>query len=134
MAPSRTYEIFRIALPDSPDAVVFVNGIRARTARGQGWLWRNLFRIRRATLAAEGCTQVKAGILGPREVIMVSYWRDARDLGKFVSSDVHRALMADLARDPEALSLFNETYRPHRSGTYSREPEGMATIYPLVTS
>ncbi len=132
MTETRPYELYRIELPDEPTAVVFVNGIRARTARGQGWLWRNVFAIRRATAAAEGCTQVKAGIVGPREVIMVSYWRDARDLGRFVGGDAHRALVADLGRHADDLSLFNETYRPQRPGKYSREAEGMATIYPTV--
>jgi hypothetical protein len=43
-----------------------------------------------------------------------------------------------IAADATAIAVFNETYRPLRSGRYFNEPQGLAKIYPtlnkLVTS
>ena len=34
--------------------------------------------------------------------------------------------------DPEAIAVFNETYRPLRSGQYLNEPQGLAKIYSAI--
>ncbi|BAZ23654.1 hypothetical protein NIES4073_45430 [Kalymmatonema gypsitolerans NIES-4073] len=87
-----SYSVYRINLPESPEAVVFVNGFVARDkpgtacAKGDGaqrplrdragffWMWKQLLWIKNVTAKAKGCMQVKAGICGLNEVIMVSYW------------------------------------------------------------
>lgn len=80
MASAKNYSIYQINLPERPEAVVFVNGFLARDRTGFFFLWKNLLWIGSATAKAGGCVQVKAGICGLNEVIMVSYWRSQQDL------------------------------------------------------
>ena len=68
-----SYSVYRVNLPASPEAVVFVNGFVARDRAGFFWMWKKLLWIKSATDRAKGCMQVKAGICGLNEVIMVSY-------------------------------------------------------------
>jgi heme-degrading monooxygenase HmoA len=72
---------------------------------------------------------VKAGICGPNEVVMVSYWRSEQDLKQFFRGESHRKMMQFVMKKPDSLCLYNETYKPWRSGKYSHEPQGMATLY-----
>jgi hypothetical protein len=55
---------------------------------------------------------------------------------KFFSSPLHRQMMKNMmqiiAVDQQAIALFNETYRPLRSGKYFNEPQGLAKIYPAI--
>jgi hypothetical protein len=132
MASANIYSIYQIALPEQAEAVVFVNGILARDRAGLFWLWKNIFWIRSATTKAEGCVQVKAGICGPNEVVMVSYWRSEHDLKQFFRGEAHRRMMHFAIQNPNSLCLYNETYQPQRSGKYSHEPQGMATLYPIL--
>ncbi|WP_375466951.1 hypothetical protein [uncultured Nostoc sp.] len=69
-----SYSVYRINLPESPEAVVFVNGFVARNRAGFFWMWKQLLWIKNVTAKAQGCMQVKAGICSLNEVIMVSYW------------------------------------------------------------
>ncbi|MGJ3245225.1 MAG: monooxygenase family protein [Elainellaceae cyanobacterium] len=124
------YGTYQIDLPAQPDAVVFVNGIVARNRKGFIWMWKNLFRFRDETQSAEGCLQVKAGICGPSEVLMVSYWHDRASLMQFFRGAFHRELMEFVGNHPDALCLYNETYHPTKSGKYIQEPQGLALIYP----
>lgn len=126
MAKSAFYQI---QLPDQPQTILFVNGMMARDRAGFLWLWRNLRQVRLSTAAAPGCIQVKAGICGPQEVIMVSYWQSDRHLLEFFRSAAHREMMQFSSRHPNSLCLYNETYRPGKSGKYSHEPQGMAILY-----
>ena len=123
------HKLYQAALPESPEAVVFVNGMIARDRVGFLWLWRNLHSIGRSTVQAPGCLQVKAGICGPREVIMVSYWQSDRQLMEFFREAAHRQMVQFTQRHPESLCLYNETYQPGKSGKYSHEPQGMAFVY-----
>jgi heme-degrading monooxygenase HmoA len=132
MASAKSYSIYQIDLPEQPEAVVFVNGILARDRAGFFWMWKNVFWIRSATAKAEGCVQVKTGICGPNEVVMVSYWRSEDDLKQFFRGEAHRQMMQFVMQNPNSLCLYNETYRPHYSGKYSHEPQGMATLYPSL--
>ncbi|HAA32607.1 MAG TPA: DUF4188 domain-containing protein [Cyanobacteria bacterium UBA8553] len=129
MASARNYSIYQINLPEHPEAVVFVNGFLARDRTGFFWMWKNLLWIKTATAQAEGCVQVKAGICGPNEVIMVSYWRCEQDLKQFFRGEPHRQMMQFVMKNPDSLCLYNETYQPWHSGKYSHEPQGMATLY-----
>jgi hypothetical protein len=121
--------IYQINLPENPEAVVFVNGILARDRVGFLWLWKNLTWIRATTTEAAGCVQVKAGICGPNEVLMVSYWRSESDLKQFFRGEPHRQMMQFVRQHPDSLCLYNETYQPHHSGKYSHEPQGMSRLY-----
>lgn len=132
MASAKSYSIYQIDLPEVPEAVVFVNGILARDRAGFFWMWKNVFWIRSATAKAEGCVQVKTGICGPNEVVMVSYWRSEDDLKQFFRGEAHRQMMQFVMQNPNSLCLYNETYRPQYSGKYSHEPQGMATLYPSL--
>ena len=126
---------YQIDLPESPNAVVFVNGIKAENLAGCLWLWRQSFSIRQACLAAVGCQEVKAGICSPQEVVIVSYWQDEASLMRFFHSPVHRQMMKQMVNfistHPQALSLYNETYHPLRSGKYFQKPNGLAKLYQL---
>jgi len=132
MASAKSYSIYQIDLPEQSEAVVFVNGILARDRAGFFWMWKNVFWIRSATAKAEGCVQVKTGICGPNEVVMVSYWRSEDDLKQFFRGEAHRQMMQFVMQNPNSLCLYNETYRPQYSGKYSHEPQGMAKLYPSL--
>jgi len=121
--------IYQIQLPDHPSAIVFVNGMIARDHSGFFWLWRHLSSIRQSTIQASGCIQVKAGICGPKEIIMVSYWESDRHLMDFFRGADHRQMMQFTTRHPNSLCLYNETYHPSKSGKYIHEPQGMAIVY-----
>ncbi len=121
--------LYNIQFPENPSAIIFVNGMIARDRAGFFWLWRNLNNIRQSTVKAPGCIQVKAGICGPQEVIMVSYWESDRHLMDFFRGADHRQMMQFNARHPNSLCLYNETYHPSKSGKYSHEPQGMAMVY-----
>jgi hypothetical protein len=123
---------FRVALPTEPEAVVFVQGMVSRNFTGWRWMWRNATPQRLIVQAAPGCVQVKASILGPNELMMVSWWRDTASLTVFFKSPAHREMMRWLAQNPEALVLWNETYRPGESGMYLHEPHGFALLYPCA--
>lgn len=124
-----SYSVYQIALPEKPEAVIFVNGFLARDRGGFLWLWRNVFWIKTVTAQAEGCVQVKAGICDPNEVVMVSYWRDRASLKHFFTGEPHRRMMQFTRKNSNSLGLYNETYQPTHSGKYINEPQGMATIY-----
>lgn len=123
--------LYQIQLPENPSAVVFVNGMIARDSSGFLWLWRHLNSIRQSTFKAPGCIQVKAGICGVKEIIMVSYWESEQHLMDFFRSAAHRQMMQFNTRHPNSLCLYNEMYYPAKSGKYSHEPQGMAMVYGL---
>ncbi|GAP96671.1 monooxygenase family protein [Leptolyngbya sp. NIES-2104] len=125
----RIYSIYQISLPEHPQAVVFINGFLARDRAGFFWMWKNLLWIRSATATSTGCVQVKAGICGANEVIMVSYWLSQQDLKQFFRGEPHRQMMQFVMKNPNSLCLYNETYQPSYSGKYSHEPQGMAMFY-----
>ncbi|GEM_PF-874885 len=121
--------LYQIDLPEQAEAVIFVNGFLARDRAGFLWMWKNLFWIRNVTAQANGCVQVKAGICSPNEVIMTSYWHSDSSLKAFFRGEAHRQMMQFTAQKPQSLCLYNETYSPSRSGKYTHEPQGMASIY-----
>jgi len=129
MTSAKGYSVY---LPQQPEAVVFVNGFLARDRAGFFWMWKNIVWIVSATNKAEGCVQIKAGICGPNEVVMVSYWRSEHDLKQFFRGEPHRRMMQFVIKNPNSLCLYNETYQPQQSGKYSHEPQGIAMLYPSL--
>jgi Domain of unknown function (DUF4188) len=134
MASAKSYSIYQIDLPEQPEAVVFVNGFLARDRAGFFWMWKNILWIGSATAKVDGCVQVKAGICGPNEVVMVSYWRSEHDLKQFFRGEAHRQMIQFVMKNPNSLCLYNETYQPEKSGKYSHEPQGMAKLYPSLAN
>ncbi len=124
-----SYSVYRINLPESPEAVVFVNGFVARDHPGFFWMWKQLLWIKNVTAKAKGCMQVKAGICDLNEVIMVSSWVSENSLKEFFRGEPHRQMMQFIAKHPQSLCLYNETYSPLHSVKYINEPQGMAIIY-----
>ncbi len=133
MESAKGYSIYQIDLPEQPEAVVFVNGLLARDRAGFFWMWKNIVWISSSTAKAEGCVQMKAGICEPNEVVMVSYWRSEHDLKQFFRGESHRRMMQFVMKNPNSLCLYNEMYQPEKSGKYSHEPQGIATLYPSLT-
>ncbi len=121
--------MYQIQLPEHPNAIMFVNGTIARDRAGFFWLWRSLNSVRQSTAKALGCLQVKAGICGPQEIVMVSYWESEQHLMDFFRGEAHRQMMKFASRHPNSLCLYNEIYHPSKSGKYSHEPQGMALVY-----
>lgn len=124
-----SYSLYQINLPENPEAVIFVNGFVARDLAGFFWMWKKLLWIGKVTTQARGCVQVKAGICGLNEVIMISYWSSQYHLKEFFRSEPHRQMMQFIVKNPKSLCLYNETYKPSHSGKYINEPQGMATVY-----
>ena len=126
-----TVKILGVDLPDEPQAIVFVNGVKARNLRGWMYMWRNLNVLRKSPAEADGCMDVKAGIVGPNEFVVVSYWQSNDALRGYFKSEVHRKMMKHFYHYPDDLDLYNETYHPTSAGKYNAE-HGMAKVYPLV--
>jgi heme-degrading monooxygenase HmoA len=131
---------YQIDLPKNSNVVVFYNGIKAMNSKGFFWLWQQLLsgnQTQAVMLQADGCLEVKLCICcSYREAVIVSYWQDEASLMKFFHSPLHRAMMKNMmdiiAVDSRSISVFNETYRPVRSGKYFNEPQGLAKIYPML--
>ena len=128
------YTSYQIDLPEDTEVVVFYNGIKALNIRGFFWLWQYIFSTR--SIKVPGCIEIKLGIYSPTEAIIVSYWQNEKSLMAFFHSPLHRQMMKQMmkiiAADNKAIAVFNETYRPLRSGTYFNEPQSLAKIYPAI--
>lgn len=126
---------YKIDLPQDSEAVVFLNGIKALNLRGLFWLWQQIFTT--SIKEAPGCIETKLSICSNfKEAVIVSYWQDNASLMQFFHSPLHRQMMKNMTSfiktDPGAIAVFNETYRPLRSGQYLNEPQGLAKIYPAI--
>lgn len=104
----------QIHKPDlgSTPVCMMVVGLGARNLRGFLFLWTQIASFVRETKRAEGCRGVCPGISSLRRLILVSYWRDRAALQAFARCPVHVAWMRFIAKHPDSLDLFNETYGP----------------------
>ncbi|NCZ96999.1 DUF4188 domain-containing protein [bacterium] len=102
-------QIHKPHLGDTPVCTMVV-GLAARNLRGFLFLWGQIVSFVRFTRQADGCRGVCPGISSLRRLILVSYWRDREALQAFARSPAHVAWMKFIARHPESLDLFNETY------------------------
>ena len=89
-----------------------VVGLAARNLRGFLFLWTRIASFVWETRRAEGCRGVYPGISSLRRLILVSYWKDRESLQAFARSPAHVDWMKFIARNPDSLDLFNETYGP----------------------
>jgi len=125
---------YQIDLPEKPEVVVFLNGIKALNFQGFIWFWQQIFQMR--TIKAPGCINTILTICNHQEAVIISYWQDEASLMNFFHSPAHRQMMKNMSkimkRDPKAISFFNEMYSPLRSGRYLNEPQGLAKIYPAI--
>jgi heme-degrading monooxygenase HmoA len=94
-------------------------------------MWRHLNQLRSSPLEAAGCLDIKAGIVGPNEFVLVSYWQSSEALHAYFKSEVHRRLMKHFYSHPDDLELYNETYHPSHAGKYNAA-HGRAKVYPTV--
>jgi hypothetical protein len=120
------------ALPELPEAVVMVTLMRARTLVGFRYMWTEGMSHPATVRAAPGCVQVKPCIVGPSELLMVTYWKDRPSLTAFFKSPAHVSWMRFVVQHPNDLNLAAEIYSPHEPGLYLHEPQGMALVYPKV--
>ncbi len=127
---------YQIDLPKDSKVLVFHNGIKALNLRGWLWLLRLLFST--DSTKPTGCLETKIGIYSLREAFIVTYWQDEKSLNAFFHGPKHRKMaknmMSIIEADPKAISVFNEIYRPIRSGRYFSEPQGLAKIYAAIKS
>ena len=122
------YPMYQIDPSEETEAVTFVNGMEARDLTGFLWMWKNMNWIKTVTVEAEGCVQVKAGLCGPKELVMVSYWRSEKSLKEFFRGKAHQQMMQFVAKNPLSLCLYNEIYQRPTVGKYLHEPQGMAKL------
>ncbi len=94
----------------STPVCMMVVGMGARNLRGFLFLWTQIASFVRDTKRAEGCRGVCPGISSLRRLVLVSYWRNREALQAFVRSPAHLAWMRFIAKHPDSLDLFNETY------------------------
>jgi quinol monooxygenase YgiN len=102
-------QIHKPSLGSTPVCTMVV-GLGARNLRGFLFLWANIAAFVRQTKRAEGCRGVCPGISSLRRLILVSYWRNREALQAFARSPAHVAWMRFIAKHPNSLDLFNETY------------------------
>lgn len=124
-------KILKTQLPENPQAVIFVNGIKARSLKGWLYMWRNLHQFRSSPKQISGLVDIKAGIIGPAELVIVSYWETADALKDYFKSEPHRKMMRHFYHHLDDLELYNETYTPSQAGKYNAQ-HGMAKLYPLA--
>lgn len=135
--PIMHHNSYQIDLPQDSTVVVFYNGIKALNPKGFFWLWQQICTANLTSVdRAPGCFEVKLAICSNKEAVIVSYWQDEASLMQFFHSPLHRQMMKSMmkmmAADPKAIAVFNETYRPLRSGKYYNEPQGLAKVYPAL--
>ena len=102
-------QIYKPQLGVTPVCTMVV-GMGARNFRGFLFLWTRIASFVWETRRAEGCRGVYPGISSLRRLILVSYWKDREALQAFARSPAHVAWMKFIARHPDSLDLFNETY------------------------
>lgn len=121
---------YRVILPEHSEVIVFVNGMLARNITGWLWMWQQMNPQLQSVRSAPGCMQVKGGIVGPNELLMVTHWKDAESMRAYFKSPQHLNSMRFITKHPESLTLWNETYQPAKSGMYLHEPHGLPLLYP----
>ena len=104
-----TLHVHKPLLGATPVCMMVV-GLAARNLRGFLFLWTEIASFVLATRRAYGCRGVYPGISSLRRLILVSYWKDRDALQAYAWSPVHVAWMKFIARHPDSLDLFNETY------------------------
>lgn len=115
-----------------PTAITYVNGIIAETPRAWAWMWLNLPKVRKIGKAADGCLQMKAAIISPRQMVLISYWRDQAALRGFYTHPAHVQLMRTLFRNQHWFTLYNETYEIPITTRYWNAPHGYALSQPWL--
>ena len=113
-----------------PTAITYLNGMIARTPQSWAWMWASALKLERLARHMDGCLQTKAGIVSPRQIMLVSYWRDDAALRSFYPHPVHVKLMRMVFRHPNWFTLYNETYRMPESTRYWNAPNGYALSQP----
>ena len=114
----------------TPTAITYLNGMIARTPQSWLWMWANALRLELLARRTDGCLQTRRGIVSPRQIMLVSYWRDDAALRSFYANPAHVKLMRMVFRHPNWFTLYNETYRIPESTRYWNGPNGYALSQP----
>jgi len=108
----------------TPTALAYVNGAIVRDPRAFAVFVARGPKMLSTARATEGCLQAKAGMTGPREFVMISYWRDHEALRRFYTTPLHVRLMRLVFDHPGWFTLWNETYRIPESVRYFNAVNG----------
>jgi len=117
----------------TPTALLYLNGAIVRTPRAMAFFLRRAPRMLSGARATEGCIQAKSAIVGPREFVIYSYWRDEAALRRFYTTPLHVELMQAVFEHPDWFTLYNETYALPVSARYWNAPNGYALSQPPQT-
>lgn len=100
------------------ESVVFINSIKARNLKGFCWLWMNLPRIIRSVKRHHGAYECIPALVGPLQVVMVSYWYGYAELGDYYKAEMHKRFSRFVTNNPVALGMYFESFPAGRSGKY----------------
>jgi len=116
-----------------PTAVAYFNGAIIRTPRAYAYFLSQAPKMLFTARKTEGCLQAKAALAGPREFVMLSYWRDHDALRRFYVNPLHTRLMKAVFDHPDWFTLYNETYRVPESVRYWNAVNGYGLSQPVRT-
>jgi heme-degrading monooxygenase HmoA len=110
----------------TPTAVVYFNGMIVHNAKAWWWMWSHVPKIPRRARETEGFLQIKPGVTSPREIHLMSYWRDDDALRRFYTHPEHVEMMRLTFSKPDWFTLYNETYSMPVSTRYWNGRNGYA--------
>lgn len=117
---------------EQTEAIVFVNWMKARNLRGFINMYRLSWSVNQMMQRARnnGLFDARIAIVGPTEVLVVSYWENEEALRASFRDKAHVEMMRYTYQHPEDLVLGNETYSRPFSTRYMNEPGGFALAQP----
>lgn len=122
---SKKTRSFALDLSES-SGILYLNGAIMHNPRAAAYFIRRAPKMLFSARASEGCIQVKAAIVSPREWLLYSYWENEAALRRFYTSDLHVDLMRTVFNHPDWFTLYNETYALPISARYWNEANGYA--------
>ncbi|MCA9912246.1 MAG: DUF4188 domain-containing protein [Anaerolineae bacterium] len=117
------------------EAIVFVNWMKARNLRGFINMYRLSWSVNQMMQRARknGLFDARVAIVGPREVLVVSYWENEEALRASFRDKAHVEMMRYTYQYPDDLVLGNETYSRPFSTRYLNEAGGFALAKSIHT-
>lgn len=116
-----------------PTAVAYFNGAIIHSPVAYAYFVSQGPRMLFTARKTEGCLQAKSAMAGPREFVMLSYWRDHAALRRFYTTPLHVRLMKLVFDHPDWFTLYNETYRVPESVRYWNAVNGYGLSQPART-
>lgn len=133
---SSHYRALKIHRPplEGQQRLTLIVGISCRNLRGFIFMWTHVAQFILATRRASGCVSILPGLSSPFSMTLISYWSTPLELAQFVKTPAHVKWMKYLARHPESLRLFNETYAAPVSANFVMEARGYAEDLKTTTA